>query len=1046
MSNRREQLSEERESQAMVALLEDYYHVPVLIVLLGFVLWNRIRNYGNFIVDGTVYLNGNDPWYHLRMTEYTVENFPRTMPFDPWTYFPKGTNPEQFGTIFDQMIALVALVIGLGDPSTSLVRKLFLVSPAFFALLACIPGYFIGKRLGGKMGGLIVVGVVAFVPDRFMLVTIAGNTQHEALEVVFMALSILGMMAALRYAEKEKPVYELVLAREFDAMRGTIGYSMLAGVAMGMYLWTWPPGLWLFGILSIFFTIHLSLEHIRGRSPEHAAFVGSISMATAGIMALSTTRQFELTEVIGRSLLHPALAFASAAGVLFLAWLSRELDSRDLPKYAYPATIAGTFVVVFVFMSLALPELLDFFTNQVNRVFGFITPTSGVGGTIGEVSPMEFSTLRDTYVFGIFTAGLGAVAILIGQFIDDEPKGEELLVVLWGVMMLFATLTQVRFAYYMTIVVGALNAAFVGYAFKAMGSSDREFKFETYQVLTVVVVFLVMFAPLLGAPLIKADTTATEFSDGVSSPGNVVAWDDSLQYMNENTPREGQYGSPDNDPMALYGDFEQTEDYEYPDGTYGVMSWWDYGHWITQRGQRIPNANPFQEGSGDAAEFLLAQSEEEGLDELSDVDENENAQTRYVMIDWLMAETESAVGGKFFAPPEFVNDHQLSDFTTQLASINNRRFQPITRFQKQAYYETMVARLYHFHGSAQDPRPIVVQWSGQERNLTENGARTFVEAPTQGQNPVQTFTNMSSARQYVENNPTAQIGGLGALPSERVDGLEHFRLVHMSDIKALPQTREEQQRARDLGIDQGLLSVAQQEIWNSGLGEALAGAPFQQLDQQTATRVEGQATNLLYPNTPAFTKTFERVPGGTIQGTGPANTTLSVSVELNPENGRNFTYRRYTETDDSGNFEIVVPYSTTGYDEYGVEEGYTEPAVQANGPYQIASSAQQSEDGNLTIWQGTVNVTEGQVIGEETSPATVELEQQELNIGGSTGDGESNSEDSDDSESDSSNGGSDGSSGDDSESDSDGSGSDSGDSLYHVAPEPTGSTTAPAIR
>jgi oligosaccharyl transferase (archaeosortase A-associated) len=1000
MSNWRERLTEEQESQAMVTLLETYYHVPLLILLLGFTLWNRIRNYGKFIVDGTVYLSGNDPWYHLRMTEYTVENFPRTMPFDPWTYFPIGTSPGQFGTIFDQVIALVALIVGFGNPSPSLVKEIFLVSPAFFALLACIPGYFIGKRLGGKMGGVVTVGVIAIVPDRFMLVTIAGNTQHEALEVVLMGMSILGLMAALRYAEKEKPVFELLLAREFSAMRGTIGYSMLAGVAMGMYIWNWPPGMWLFGIVSIFFTIHLSLEHLRSRSPEHAAFVGAISMSVAGILALSTTRTLELTGVTGRTLLQPGLAFASAAGVVFLAWLSREIDTRDVPSYTYPAAIAGTFVVVLVVMAVALPDLLDFFLNQIDRVFGFITDPGGSSGTVGEITPMEFSQLQSTYVYGLFTAGLGAVAILGGQILDDEPRGEELLVVLWGMMMLFATLTQVRFAYYMTLVVGALNAAFVGYAFRAMGSTDREFQFETYQILVVGVVILVMFAPLLGAPVIAADTTAQEFSDGASTPGNIVAWDDTLQYMNENTPEQGQYGQPDNDPLELFGDFEETDDFEYPEGTYGVMSWWDYGHWITQRAERIPNANPFQEGSTDAARFLLSQTEDEALESLSAVDESESAQTRYVMIDWQMVETESGVGGKFFAPPAFVDEYELSDFTTQLMQVSDRGLRPASRIQKQPYYDSMVTRLYHYHGSAQDPQPIVVQWTGQEQEFPNAGGRTYVEMPPEGQESVRTFNSTAEARSFVEDNPTAQIGGLGALPTERVGGLEHFRLVHMTEKLARPQTVEERDQAVELGINQRFLRVAQQTVWNSGLGEQLAGASYRQLDPQTRNQVQTRALDLLYPNRLAFAKTFERVPGATIEGTGPANAALEVSVNLEPKNGEPFTYRRYVETDENGNFELVVPYSTTGYDEYGLEEGYTEPAVKATGGYQISTlGPQQNEDGNITIWQGTTNVTEGQVLGEESGPVTVELEERELQIqDGSSDEGSSDGENGSDSQ------------------------------------------------
>ncbi len=71
-------------------------------------LWNRVRSWQNFIVDGEVLFSGNDAWYHYRSTQYVVQNWPSTMPFDPWTNFPYGTSNGQFGTLFDQIIATVA--------------------------------------------------------------------------------------------------------------------------------------------------------------------------------------------------------------------------------------------------------------------------------------------------------------------------------------------------------------------------------------------------------------------------------------------------------------------------------------------------------------------------------------------------------------------------------------------------------------------------------------------------------------------------------------------------------------------------------------------------------------------------------------------------------------------------------------------------------------------------------------------------------------------------------------------------------------------------
>jgi len=42
-----------------------------------------------------------------------------------------------------------------------------LVAPAFFAAAAGIPTYFIGRRLGGRLGGITAVTVLAFSVGSF---------------------------------------------------------------------------------------------------------------------------------------------------------------------------------------------------------------------------------------------------------------------------------------------------------------------------------------------------------------------------------------------------------------------------------------------------------------------------------------------------------------------------------------------------------------------------------------------------------------------------------------------------------------------------------------------------------------------------------------------------------------------------------------------------------------------------------------------------------------------------------------------------------------
>ena len=995
MSNWREQLGGEEETEAFAGWLVENYHYPVLLVVVGFALWNRVRNYSNFIVDGEVLYSGNDPWYHMRSTEYVIQNFPETMPFDPWTNFPHGTANSQFGTLFDQIIALGALLIGLGDPGQGTGRFLLLVAPAVFGVLVCVPAYLIGNRLGGRFGGIVSVMFVAFAPDSLLAQSLAGNPDHQVAEALFLGLSVLGLMIALRAAERELPAYELLVEREFGLLRRTLGWSLIAGVAFGVYLWVWPPAVWLYGIFGVFFAIHMIAEHIRGRSPEHTAFVGVITFATAGLLQLGTVQTTGISAT-SRSLLQPGMGLVAALAVVALAWLSREVHRRELSPLAYPAGVAGSAVVGLVVVALVLPGVFSFFVDQFERSFGVtfdwidpvvwftdISADAGTASTIGEGQPGDLDTLTDSYQFATFTALLGGMLIVVRQILDDRPKGEELLILVVSVFLILATLTQVRFAYYLTLVIGGLNAVLVGYVVRLAGAPDRESLPETYQILTIVVVVFVMFVPLLGVPLVGGSDTAVELADDRSQPGTIAGWDDSLDWMAENTPEPGTYANPDGDPLDYYGQYDRTDDFEYPEGAYGVLSWWDYGHWITGEGERIANANPFQQNVREAADFLLAQDEEEAIDVLeTEFTDSETAGTQYVMIDALMAETDTTVGGKFFAPADLNPDTERGDFYRILRSENR-----IEGFlNKQDYYESMMARLYHFHGSQQQPASFTTQWVGQEART--DGGTALVDAPDNTtQTPVvEFFDSANAAQEAASDDPSRQVGGLGANPAEEVPALEQFRLVYSDAVPAMPSAGGDDGTLQN-AIDNGLST-------GSAASDIQRDIPLLENGQNTTVQPEDPLADkfdFLYDTTPSFTKTFERVPGATIEGSLPANATenellnvtagdeLRISVPIQPENGQEFTYTQTVTLDENLEFSATVPYSTTGYDEWGPEEGYTNVSARATGPYTIETSRAFDQNASQIVsYTAEVNVTEGQVIGEEDPVVTVELEERTI--------------------------------------------------------------------
>ena len=983
-------------------LLARWYHVPALLGVVAFMLWTRVRSYGNFIRNGEVYFRGNDAWYHLRTTNYLLDNWPNTLPFDVWTGFPFGTNAGQFGTLWDH---IMAVGIWIARPIMGSTEEVMLVMAPITGALVAVPTYFIARRFVDRVPALIGAATLALFSGTFLRYSLVGFPDHSAAEVLFQSTAVLAFLVTLGVAEREKPVWELVVNQDWEALRTPVAYAAAAGVALGLYMWTWQPGVLMVGFTGIFLAVKLTSDTYHGKSPEPVAFAGAVAMTVAGVMQLIPldTFRFAPSEY---SILQIVAPLGVALGAVFLAWLARQWEARDLGTDTFPAAVGGMIAASAGVVWLAIPSLWStIIGNLLNTVAfsasagartigeaqpplqdasfsGFIVSQYGLAFFLALVAvvyilarplyrsddtnhtlyiPAALAVIGSVYAvpqaYGAIGGLVGvdwqviglllAAAFLVGATLLVEYDAEELYVVVWAAFIGSAAFTQLRFNYYFAVVVAVGAAYFVQVALNAveLTSLDALRDIEGWQALTVVAVFAVLFVPLLfpaagAAPVWQAGND--------SNPGSVVQWDESLQWMNDETPQPGELEGANN-PMELYGTYERPADgdFEYPEGAYGVQSWWDYGHWITTRAERIPNANPFQQNAGEAADYLLAPSEEEAAEVLAS-QSTEGNRTRYVMVDWQMASPNS----KFNAPVTFYSGNEtVNDFNELLyervQGQNGQQggLRPALQTRTQRYHESQMIRLYQHYGSAVEPDPVVLDWEPQTAQ-TQSGEQVEIKVlPSEGQ-PVRRFDNLSAAESYVEADGSAQIGGVMGVPTERVDALEHYRLVHATQAPGRsPYAQQAQILAQRFGVD-----------LQATFGESLLGAFSDD-----------------------FVKTFERVPGATVEGSGAApGQEVAATVELEKPNGQTFEYTQYATAGDDGSFEFTLPYSTTGYEEFGPENGYTNTSVRATGPYNVTTAQTTGDDLYTTERFGQVEVTEGQVVGADDAAATVELEERIL--------------------------------------------------------------------
>jgi dolichyl-diphosphooligosaccharide--protein glycosyltransferase len=347
-----------------------------------------------------------------------------------------------------------------------------------------------------------------------------------------------------------------------------------------------------------------------------------------------------------------------------LGLLSKFLSKKQIDPKAYPLAILVIALVSYMLLSVFIPSLHHELLSKLNIFF-----PSGGSLTIQEVNSMQLNHIWRWFSTAFFVAFLGLWFIMRNIRVYKRP--EEILFLIWSLFILFACFGQNRFAYYYAINV-ALLCGVASWKLIELVTNKKEDKKRTkgktrkskpkenevwqkYKVpITCVLVFLVVIVPSLNTSLKMAKYPGSMPND----------WYDALTWMRDNTPDPGV------DYYGLYEVPPEGEDYNYPDTAYGVMSWWDYGHWITTIAHRIPIANPFQQGAPIAAEYLIETNETKANKILDDMG------VRYI-----------------------VTDFPIVDFMGAPTNPNPKYVMPVWTGKNPDPLQTMGVRLHFFSGN-----------------------------------------------------------------------------------------------------------------------------------------------------------------------------------------------------------------------------------------------------------------------------------------------------------------------------------------------------------
>ena len=625
-----------------------------------------------------------DAWYHVRLAESQVRNFPHRVTVDPYAA-PDGQYVA-VAPLLDTIISTVAFVTRGRNAPTQYIERVAALVPAIVGVLAVLAVWALATLAFDRRAGLIAGLLAAVLPGHFLDRTLIGFVDHHALEVL-LSFATLALIA-----------YGSVLG---------------AGICLGLYLLAWASGSYFVFILAVWIVLTAIV------APERRASTARFTAIMAGI-ALAMVLVFQ-----DPGLFRYNTQIAALAGLLLIALLVMYFADH-LVKAIGIITVA-TVAIVFLIV-LLMPGLFAQVVTDLNRFMPDATRMA-----VLEARPLFLYTGNWTWsqpwIFfrSGFYVGLVAVPALAWATWRSR-RIDHILILCFTVANYLATLGQNRFGYYLVpstavviawLAVRVLDWGGVPHAGNPQPRLRRPLPFQRE-------IAVIAVAGLIVAPnLVPAAITTTR------AGGMPAYWFDAMEWLRTNTPE------PFTQPDYYYARYGKTN----PQPAFSVMNWWDQGYWILQTGRRVPISNPTQSGADKAAKFLTATDESAALAQLA------ADRAKYVVVDWELPFRDAADGslaGRFQNLADWAGVPTSRFYSLCFSRKSDADPWEPTWIYREAYYQTMTYRLMVLGGQAS--QPVNNSYVAHITDRTDTTGRHFCEVVNRWQYAQSEEARLSAAQ------------------------------------------------------------------------------------------------------------------------------------------------------------------------------------------------------------------------------------------------------------------------------------------------------------
>jgi dolichyl-diphosphooligosaccharide--protein glycosyltransferase len=549
-----------------------------LVLIIAFSTALLIRSYP---VKYGFYLNEFDPFYDYRATQFIVDSVDKNgisglFDYFSWrdyqAWFPEGRDVPATSQNGLQFVGATLYLLGTNLFGLSITLYDFLVLlPVFFGSLTVIVVFFITKKIASVGAGIVASMIVAFSPS----LVIRGNLGWFKSEPLALFLAILAFYFFLEASQSSYSGKKLLML------------SLLGGFLLGLANASWGGVQYFNGVVGLLLLISPFLKIDLKR----LVYTDTIFVASNLFVSSAFPRP-------GPTLISGPSGLILFAGLAFV-YLAYFLKNRIEPKNYLKGISSGLIVLILVGLSIVG---FGFITLPFQRYLTVLNPFMGsTNALIESVGEHQTPTGANFFISFSVLIILGAFGSLILFRRRDLTSAFALILGLTSVyfassfsrLMVFASISLAILAglglIELTRIIFRHTLIHAGKKKTRLSGIRPELK------LTYVIVMIIALGFPASTYWIPFYDTPTSMATSAlpANPGHTVPdWLEALTWMNENTPQNSV-----------------------------IVSWWDYGYWITVVGNRTSVADNATINSTRIAQIGTAfmSNEEEGMKIIKDL-------------------------------------------------------------------------------------------------------------------------------------------------------------------------------------------------------------------------------------------------------------------------------------------------------------------------------------------------------------------------------------------------------------------------------------------